>query len=139
MIIKVVVWLEKNLKIIIDESKNLNKSINDYKNRFKTLFAKIPPNVLRHIILSDSKEMALYLPPVLKKHYVLIKKNFFMFIIIKEFASKASYTFDPIPPVNSIVSYKRPDRPRTVATYANEASLLTFFRSLLPSFNSEVN
>ena len=78
MIIKVVVWLEKNLKIIIDESKNLNKSINDYKNRFKTLFAKIPPNVLRHIILSDSKEMALYLPPVLKKHYVLIKKNFFM-------------------------------------------------------------
>jgi len=68
LIIKVVVWLEKNVKLIIDESRNLNKSINDYKNRFKTLFAKIPPNVLRHVILSDSKEMVLNLPPVLKKN-----------------------------------------------------------------------
>ncbi len=79
LIIKVVVWLEKNVKLIIDESKNLNKNINDYKNRFKTLFAKIPPNVLRHIILSDSKEMALNLPPVLKKHSVLKKKFLFVY------------------------------------------------------------
>jgi hypothetical protein len=79
LIIKVVVWLEKNVKLIIDESRNLNKSINDYKNRFKTLFAKIPPNVLRHVILSDSKEMVLNLPPVLKKKSVLKKKFLFVY------------------------------------------------------------
>ncbi len=58
---------------------------------------------------------------------------------VKEYHAKAIYTFDPIPPENSIVSYKRPDKPRTVASYANEPSLVTFFRSLLPSFNSEVD
>ena len=61
---EVVAWLEKNVKLIIEDSKCLIKTINDNKTRFKSLFLKTPANVLRHIILSDSKEMALTLPPV---------------------------------------------------------------------------
>ncbi len=48
-----IVWLEKNVKEVIVEEKSLAKLVSEHKARFKSLFAKISPNVLRHIILSD--------------------------------------------------------------------------------------
>ena len=70
---EVVVWLEKNVKKIIEDSKSFIKAINENKNKFKSLFVKIPPNVLRHVILSDSKDMRINLPPVItKKSFYLI-------------------------------------------------------------------
>lgn len=93
--------------------------------RFKSLFSKVPNNLYRHLILSDIKEVAAHLPP--------------------EFSSTATYTFNPIPPKNSIVSYTRPTRQQIAAAAAAGATsltpaetLLTFFQSLLPTFNVEV-
>lgn len=84
------------------------------------MFANVPTNLYRHLILSDLKEVAAHLPA--------------------EYGSTATYTFDPIPPKNSIISYTRPAR----TAQANSGSLnraeglITFFQSLLPSFNAQV-
>ncbi len=137
----VIGWVEKNVKSIIQEESLHEKTIRDYKNQFKVLFAKAPSNVLRHMLICDSKEVPLSLPRVNLFYLIVYFKNGFgllEFSSNKEYHMKAIYTFDPIPPENSIVSYKRPDKPRTIAPYANEPSLVTFFRSLLPSFNSDV-
>jgi hypothetical protein len=54
----------------------------------------------------------------------------------KEYSSSATYPFDPLPPKNSIVSYTRPPRQSSrFAQTSSQASLLTFFQSLLPNFN----
>jgi len=57
-------------------------------------------------------------------------------ILKKEYSSSATYPFDPLPPKNSIVSYTRPLRQSSsFAQTSSQASLLTFFQSLLPNFN----
>ena len=40
--------------------------------------------------------------------------------------------FDPLPPLDSIISYTRPERTNPPV---NESTLSLFFRSLLPNFN----
>lgn len=61
---EVITWLEKNVKeIVINEEIHL-KQVKEYQSKFKTLFKFAPANLLRHIVLCDSKEMALTLPPV---------------------------------------------------------------------------
>ena len=49
-------------------------------------------------------------------------------------------SFDPLPPVDSVSSYSRPNRTASQATAANQLEgglLSSFFRSLLPSFNPQ--
>lgn len=84
------------------------------------MFANVPTNLYRHLILSDLKEVAAHLPA--------------------EYSSTATYTFDPIPPKNSIISYTRPTRTTQSNTGPiNRAeALFTFFQSLLPTFNAQV-
>eukprot|EP00063_Salmo_salar_P007681 XP_013982516.1 PREDICTED: transcription factor 25-like [Salmo salar] len=41
--------------------------------------------------------------------------------------------FDPLPPLDSVASYTRPERQSVGAS--NESTLSLFFRSLLPNFN----
>ncbi|CAF0744909.1 unnamed protein product [Brachionus calyciflorus] len=111
-------WLEQTVKDIIANEKKHENFINQCKNKCKSLFSKVPPNLYRHLILSDLKEVAIHLPA--------------------EFASTDTYTFDPIPPKNSIVSYKRPERVQAQQASATRAeSLLTFFQSIFPTFNPD--
>lgn len=56
---------------------------------------------------------------------------------LKEYSSTAFYTFDPIPPKNSIRSYQREER-RTNRQQDNarqESFLASLFQSLMPSYN----
>ena len=57
-------WLEKNVKIIISKEKSLQSLINENKKKCKSLFANVPTNLYRHLILSDLKEVAAHLPAV---------------------------------------------------------------------------
>lgn len=113
-------WLEKNVKFLINKENSISSLVNENKKKCRSLFSKVPSNLYRHLILSDIKEVAAHLPP--------------------EFESTATYSFDPIPPKNSIISYTRPTRKSNTSAAGATAStpaetLLTFFQSLLPSFN----
>lgn len=117
-------WLEKTVKSIIspEKSGSLKNAINSNKKKFNSLFSRVPPNLYRHLILSDLKEVSYRLPP--------------------EYSSTATYTFDPISPKNSIISYTRPVRQPSsnqATTTTRAEALLTFFQSLMPSFNVQDN
>ena len=83
-------WLESTVKELVNNEKSIESSVNEHKKklelfssipvssflfklnwtsslhflRFKTLFTKVPPNLYRHLILSDYKEIPVLLPPV---------------------------------------------------------------------------
>ncbi len=57
-------WLEKNVKILISKEKSIESKVNEYKKKCNSLFARVPSNLYRHLILSDLKEVAAHLPPV---------------------------------------------------------------------------
>lgn len=66
--------------------------------------------------------------------------SFFCFVLLQEFSDGAVMSFDPLPPVDSVSSYNRPNRPGVGATAASqlEGGLLgSFLRSLMPSFNPD--
>lgn len=113
-------WLEKNVKVLINKEKSIESYVNGNRKKFRSLFAKVPTNLYRHLILADVKEVAAHLPP--------------------EFSSTATYTFDPIPPKNPIISYTRPLKKQnntSQATTMQANRLLTFFQSMLPSYNNQ--
>jgi hypothetical protein len=64
-VVDVIKWLEATVKSILNDESVHEKTIKDYKNQFKALFAKAPANVLRHMLLCDSKEVPLTLPRVI--------------------------------------------------------------------------
>ncbi|XP_063215812.1 ribosome quality control complex subunit TCF25 isoform X2 [Bacillus rossius redtenbacheri] len=78
-----------------------------------------PRNVLRHILLSDIKEVHLVLPEVVQGGVL---------------------GFDPLPPLDSKDLYSRVERPRPQDNGGgtNTSTVLaTFFRSLMPTFTVE--
>ena len=53
----------------------------------------------------------------------------------QEYPSTATYTFDPIPPKNTIVSYTRPHRPtQHVDPLSTSEHIMSFFQSLIPGY-----
>jgi hypothetical protein len=118
-IVENIEWLERNVTQLLDRESSLKSRINASRAKNGSLFARVPPNVYRHLVLSDLKEVPAQVP--------------------EEFGSSASYSFDPLPPKNTIRSYTRPER-RSNAEAPNELrpeTLTSFFQSLLPSFNAE--
>ncbi|XP_030437013.1 transcription factor 25 [Gopherus evgoodei] len=79
--------------------------------RRKVRYQSAPRNISRHVILSELKEATAALP--------------------LEVTSQPLMGFDPLPPLDSITSYTRPER---MTQPSNESTLSLFFRSFLPNF-----
>ncbi|KOX78468.1 Transcription factor 25 [Melipona quadrifasciata] len=111
-------WLRENVHTVL----NRVDSKDDYVKyceikRSKRYQGKLPKNILRHIILSDIKDITVSVQEVQNDGSVL--------------------SYDPLPPVDSIDIYKRP----TTLTNTNRASsnlLSLFFSSLFTDISGDV-
>ncbi|XP_076764371.1 nuclear localized protein 1 [Xylocopa sonorina] len=111
-------WLRENVYTVLNrvDSKDNYVKYCEVK-RGKCYQGKLPKNILRHIILSDIKDITVNVQEVQNDGSVL--------------------SHDPLPPVDSIDIYKRPiANAGTPRTSSNLLSL--FFQSLLTDMNREV-
>lgn len=109
----VMLWLETNVQTVLHRVDVKDPLVEDYENKRKQRYLSAPRNIHRHVLLSEIKEATSSLP--------------------LEVTTQPVMGFDPLPPLDSITSYTRPERPHNGAS--NESTLSLFFRSLLPNFN----
>ncbi|KAM3919457.1 ribosome quality control complex subunit TCF25 isoform 2-T2 [Leptodactylus fuscus] len=107
-------WLEQNVREVLRMVDNNDPVIKECELRRKTRYQSAPRNIHRHVILSEIKGANAALP--------------------LDVTSQPVLSFDPLPPLDSVVSYTRPERPNRPS---NEGTLSLFFRSLLPNFNMQ--
>ncbi|KAG9474946.1 hypothetical protein GDO78_003420 [Eleutherodactylus coqui] len=105
-------WLEQNVREVLRLVDSNDPVVKERELRRKTLYQSAPRNIHRHVILSEIKGANAALP--------------------LDISSQPVLSFDPVPPLNSVVSYTRPERTHRPS---NEGTLSLFFRSLLPNFN----
>ncbi|XP_078042156.1 nuclear localized protein 1 isoform X1 [Augochlora pura] len=111
-------WLRENVHAVINrvDSKDVYIKYCERK-RSEQYHGLLPKNVLRHIILSDIKDVTVNVPEVQNNGSVL--------------------SHDPLPPTDSIDIYKRP-APNTRSTSLSYNALSVFISSLVSNFNDEV-
>ncbi|XP_054627250.1 transcription factor 25 [Dunckerocampus dactyliophorus] len=109
----VMLWLEECVKEVLCRIDAKDSLVEDCKNKRKQRYQSAPRNIHRHVLLSEIKEATSSLP--------------------LEVTTQPMMGFDPLPPLDSVVSYTRPERQHVGAS--NESTLSLFFRSLLPNFN----
>uniref|UniRef100_A0A8C2W6V3 Transcription factor 25 (basic helix-loop-helix) n=1 Tax=Cyclopterus lumpus TaxID=8103 RepID=A0A8C2W6V3_CYCLU len=112
----VMFWLEASVKEVLRRVDAKDPLVDDCQNK-KQRYKCAPRNIHRHVLLSEIKEATSSLP--------------------LEVTSQPVMGFDPLPPLDSVMSYSRPERQHVGAT--NESTLSLFFRSLLPNFNLQVS
>ncbi|XP_068117538.1 ribosome quality control complex subunit TCF25 [Hyperolius riggenbachi] len=105
-------WLEQNVSEVLRLVDSNEPIVKECEARRKTRYQSAPRNIHRHVILSEIKAANSALPV--------------------EVTSQPVLGFDPLPPLDSIVTYTRPERTNRPS---NEGTLSLFFRSLLPNFN----
>ncbi|NWW17354.1 TCF25 factor, partial [Falcunculus frontatus] len=108
----VMAWLEPHVHEVLRMVEAGDALVQEAEHKRKIRYQSAPRNIYRHIILSEMKEATAALP--------------------LEVTSQPVMGFDPLPPLDSIVSYTRPER---MSHPSNESTLSLFFRSLLPNFN----
>ncbi|XP_074406789.1 ribosome quality control complex subunit TCF25 [Zonotrichia albicollis] len=108
----VMAWLEPHVHEVLRMVDARDALVQEAEHKRKIRYQSAPRNIYRHIILSEMKEATAALP--------------------LEVTSQPVMGFDPLPPLDSIVSYTRPER---TSHPSNESTLSLFFRSLLPNFN----
>ncbi|XP_015229896.1 PREDICTED: transcription factor 25 isoform X1 [Cyprinodon variegatus] len=109
----VMLWLEESVKEVLHRVDVKDPVVEDCQNKRKQRYQSAPRNIHRHVLLSEIKEATATLP--------------------LEVTTQPVMGFDPLPPLDSVVSYTRPERQHAGAS--NESTLSLFFRSLLPNFN----
>ncbi|XP_055363427.1 transcription factor 25 [Betta splendens] len=109
----VMLWLEETVKEVLRRVDAKDPLVEDSQNKRKQRYQSAPRNIHRHVLLSEIKEATASLP--------------------LEVTTQPVMSFDPLPPLDSVMSYTRPERQRVGAS--NESTLSLFFRSLLPNFN----
>ncbi|TKS70084.1 Transcription factor 25 [Collichthys lucidus] len=109
----VMLWLEESVKEVLRRVDAEDPLVEDCQNKRKQRYQSAPRNIHRHVLLSEIKEATSCLP--------------------LEVTSQPVMGFDPLPPLESVISYTRPERQHVGAS--NESTLSLFFRSLLPNFN----
>ncbi|KAK1891854.1 Transcription factor 25 [Dissostichus eleginoides] len=109
----VMLWLEESVKEVLCRVDAKDPLVEECQNKRKQRYQSAPRNIHRHVLLSEIKEATSSLP--------------------LEVTSQPVMGFDPLPPLDSVMSYTRPERQHVGAT--NESTLSLFFRSLLPNFN----
>ncbi|XP_019498003.1 PREDICTED: transcription factor 25 isoform X1 [Hipposideros armiger] len=107
-------WLEETVHEVLKAVDAGDPAVEACESRRKVLYQRAPRNIHRHVILSEIKEAVAALPPDVSSQPVL--------------------GFDPLPPVDTIYSYVRPERLSPVS-HGNTIAL--FFRSLLPNYTME--
>ncbi|KAM4018207.1 ribosome quality control complex subunit TCF25 [Anomaloglossus baeobatrachus] len=107
-------WLEQNVRDVLHKVDNNDPIVKECELRRKTRYQSAPRNIHRHVILSEIKGANSALP--------------------MDVLSQPVLSFDPLPPLDSVVSYTRPERTQRPS---NEGTLSLFFRSLLPNFNMQ--
>nr|XP_056718527.1 transcription factor 25 [Euleptes europaea] len=108
----VMAWLESNVHEVLRMVDANNPALEEAEQKRKVRYQSAPRSIYRHVILSEIREATAALP--------------------LEVTSQPIMGFDPLPPLDSIVSYTRPER---ASRPSNESTLSLFFRSLLPNFN----
>lgn len=106
-------WLEESVKEVLCRVDAKDPLVEDCQNKRKQRYQSAPRNIHRHVLLSEIKEATSSLP--------------------LEVTTQPVMGFDPLPPLDSVISYTRPERQHAGAS--NESTLSLFFRSLLPNFN----
>jgi len=106
-------WLEESVKEVLRRCDAKDPLVEDSQNKRKQRYQSAPRNIHRHVLLSEIKEATSSLP--------------------LEVTTQPVMGFDPLPPLDSVISYTRPERQHVGAS--NESTLSLFFRSLLPNFN----
>nr|XP_034172798.1 transcription factor 25 [Osmia lignaria] len=112
-------WLRENVHIVLTrvDSKDDYVKYCEVK-RSKRYQGKLPKNILRHIILSDIKDVTVNIQEIQNGGSVL--------------------SHDPLPPVDSIDIYKRPTA-NTTTTRTSSNLLSLFVSSLFTDINGEVS
>lgn len=108
----IISWLEVNVREVLRMVDANDPIVEESAKKRKVRYQSAPRNIHRHVILSEIKEAAAALP--------------------LEVTSQPLMGFDPLPPLDSISSYTRPER---LNRASNQSTLSLFFRSLLPNFN----
>ncbi|KAJ6657158.1 hypothetical protein lerEdw1_002747 [Lerista edwardsae] len=108
----VMAWLEAHVHAVLRMVDAHDPALQEAEEKRKVRYQNAPRNVHRHVILSEIKEATAALPP--------------------EVTSQPIMGFDPLPPLDSIVSYTRPER---ASRPSSESTFSLFFRSLLPNFS----
>uniref|UniRef100_A0A3P8V6N8 Transcription factor 25 (basic helix-loop-helix) n=1 Tax=Cynoglossus semilaevis TaxID=244447 RepID=A0A3P8V6N8_CYNSE len=118
----VMLWLEECVKEVLRRVDANDPQVEDCQNkslphvlcsRRQQRYQSAPRNIHRHVLLSEIKEATSCLP--------------------LEVTTQPMMGFDPLPPLDSVISYTQPERQNGGAS--NESTLSLFFRSLLPNFN----
>ncbi|OWF35632.1 transcription factor 25-like [Mizuhopecten yessoensis] len=109
---EVLEWLERNVKVVLQRVDNKDSMVEQCRIKRLSRYQGTPRNILRHILISEIKDATAALPP--------------------DIANTTVLSYDPLPPLDSVCGYNRPERPRAVE---DAGALSTFFRSLLPNFN----
>ncbi|OAD59583.1 Transcription factor 25 [Eufriesea mexicana] len=111
-------WLQENVHTVLNRVDSKDEYVKYCEiKRSKRYQGKLPKNILRHIILSDMKDVTVNVQELQNDGSVL--------------------SHDPLPPVDSIDIYKRPTT--NTATARNSSNLLSlFFSSLFTDINGEV-
>lgn len=109
---EVVQWLERNVKEVMKRVDRKDSFVEECSKKRQVRYQGTPRNILRHILISEIKDATTALPP--------------------DVANTTVLSYDPLPPLDSIAAYQRPDRQRTPQ---EGNTLALFLRSLLPNFN----
>uniref|UniRef100_A0A8C8EG21 Transcription factor 25 n=1 Tax=Otus sunia TaxID=257818 RepID=A0A8C8EG21_9STRI len=113
----VMAWLETHVHEVLRMVDARDPLVEDSEHKRKMRYQSAPRNIYRHVILSEMKEATAALP--------------------LEVTSQPVMGFDPLPPLDSIISYTRPER-YFLHPWFPRCTLSLFFRSLLPNFNLQV-
>ncbi|KAB1260245.1 Transcription factor 25 [Camelus dromedarius] len=107
-------WLEENVHKVLQAVDAGDPAVEACESRRKVLYQCAPRNIHRHVVLSEIKEAVAALPPDVTTQSVL--------------------GFDPLPPLDTIYSYVRPER---LSPVSHGSTIALFFRSLLPNYTME--
>uniref|UniRef100_A0A8C4WFH9 Transcription factor 25 n=1 Tax=Gopherus evgoodei TaxID=1825980 RepID=A0A8C4WFH9_9SAUR len=105
----IMAWLETNVHEVLRRVDTSEPVVEERKVRYQSA----PRNISRHVILSELKEATAALP--------------------LEVTSQPLMGFDPLPPLDSITSYTRPERYFSTSDSCLSAQLSYFFRELQPT------
>ncbi|XP_075228649.1 nuclear localized protein 1 [Lycorma delicatula] len=107
-------WLEHNVHTVLDRVDSADPLIKESEHKRCKLYPAPPRPVLRHVILSDLKDVP---------------------TTLSEESQSPVLSFDPLPPSDSINLYNRPQRRRV---FDNSSAFSMFFRSLMPNFSANL-
>ncbi|XP_072374164.1 ribosome quality control complex subunit TCF25 isoform X2 [Scyliorhinus torazame] len=87
---RIMSWLEENVKEVLRRVDAKDPLVQESENKRRIRYQNVPRNIYRHIILSEIKEAIATLPP--------------------EVTAQPVMGYDPLPPLDGIVTYTRPER-----------------------------